>query len=154
MKKECGINHHVNKLTMSKLKFQELISLVKEFHDSFQIKNGKNNEILSTKEALLRFKLMEEENLEYIEACEKKDIVQIADALGDMLYILCGTILKHGLDNSMEDVFLEIQKSNMSKLDKNNKPIINDGIIDPSKPKGKVLKGENYKPPNLSQFLK
>lgn len=139
---------------MNKLQFRELIDLVKKFHESFKIKNGKRNEILSTKEALLRFKLMEEENLEYIEACEKKDIVQIADALGDMLYILCGTILKHGLEDSIEDIFLEIQKSNMSKLGKDNKPIINDGIIDPNKPKGKVLKGENYKPPNLSQFFK
>lgn len=66
---------------------------------------------------------MDEENKEYFEACEKEDLVGIADALGDKLYILCGTILKHGLQHKIEEVFAEIQRSNMSKLGEDGKPI-------------------------------
>ena len=75
---------------------------------------------------------MAEENEEYLEAAQKGDLVEVADALGDMLYILCGTILKHGLQDKIEEVFQEIQRSNMSKLDENGKPIYRED--------GKVLK--------------
>src|SRR5690606_3949521 len=71
----------------------------------------------------LRFGLMEEENLEYLDAAGKGDLVEVADALGDMLYILCGTILEHGLQHKIEEVFEEIQRSNMSKLGADGKPI-------------------------------
>ena len=66
---------------------------------------------------------MSEENEEYLEAAKNGDLVEIADALGDQLYILCGTILKHGLQDKIVEVFNEIQRSNMSKLDENGKPI-------------------------------
>lgn len=96
---------------------------------------------------------MREENEEYLEACENNDLVEVADALGDQLYILCGTILKHGLQNKIEEVFEEIQRSNMSKLDKNGNPIVNDGIIDPTRPVGKVLKSDQYSEPNIKDIL-
>jgi predicted HAD superfamily Cof-like phosphohydrolase len=88
---------------------------------------------------------MKEENDEYLEACENDDLVEIADALGDQLYILCGTILKHGLQHKIEEVFEEIQKSNMSKLDAAGNPIFRED--------GKILKGENYFKPNIKTIL-
>ena len=76
--------------------------------------------------------LIKEENEEYLEACKNNDIIEIADALGDQLYILFGTILKHGLEHKIEEVYDEIHRSNMSKLDENGRPIYRED--------GKVLK--------------
>ena len=120
---------------------------VDEFHKVFQI--GKANStphLLKKREFELRFNLMKEENEEYLEACEKDDLVEIADALGDQLYILCGTILKHGLQHKIEEVFDEIHRSNMSKLDEEGKPIFRED--------GKVLKGKGYFRPNIRDILK
>jgi predicted HAD superfamily Cof-like phosphohydrolase len=88
---------------------------------------------------------MQEENEEYLEACKNGDLVEIADALGDMLYIWCGTVLKHGLQDIISEVFDEIQRSNMSKLDENGKPIFRHD--------GKVLKGAHYFKPNIRAIL-
>lgn len=120
---------------------------VKLFHKKFNIdylNEPKANIPDEIKE--LRFKLMEEENLEYLKATKENDIVEIADALGDMLYILCGTIISHGLQNKIEEIFQEIQNSNMSKLGDNGKPIYRDD--------GKVLKGPNYFKPDIRKILK
>ena len=122
------------------------INHVAKFHDVFQIGNelsplSKVGESTYT----LRYNLMKEENDEYLEACENNDLVEIADALGDQLYILCGTILKHGLQHKIEEVFDEIQKSNMSKLDAAGNPIFRED--------GKILKGENYFKPNIKIIL-
>ena len=85
------------------------------------------------------------ENDEYLEACEKNSLIEIADALGDQLYILCGTILKHGMQDVIIDVFNEIQASNMSKLGDDGNPILRED--------GKILKGSGYFRPNLSKFI-
>mgnify|MGYP001281476826 CR=1 FL=1 len=122
------------------------INHVKKFHESFGIENkltptaNLNDSIFN-----LRFKLMQEENQEYLEACKNGDLNEIADALGDMMYILCGTILAHGFQNKIELVFEEIQKSNMSKLDNDGKPIYRED--------GKILKSSNYFKPNISKIL-
>jgi predicted HAD superfamily Cof-like phosphohydrolase len=81
-----------------------------------------------------------------LEAAKNGDIVEIADALGDQLYILCGTLLRHGLQLKIEEVFMEIQRSNMSKLDRNGKPIYRED--------GKVLKSELYFKPDIEKVLK
>jgi predicted HAD superfamily Cof-like phosphohydrolase len=94
---------------------------------------------------LLRFNLMKEENEEYLEAVQNNDIIEVADALGDMLYILCGTILEHGLQHKIEEVFDEIQRSNMSKLGEDGKPIYRED--------GKVMKGPNYFKPDFSKII-
>jgi predicted HAD superfamily Cof-like phosphohydrolase len=86
-----------------------------------------------------------EENNEYLEAAEAGDLVEVADALGDQLYILCGTILSHGMQDVIEDVFLEIQASNMSKLGENGLPILRED--------GKVMKGPHYFRPDISRIL-
>ena len=122
------------------------INHVKLFHESFGIENKtRPNSNLSEKVYNLRFNLMKEENDEYLDACEKGDLVEIADALGDMMYILCGTILSHGLQSKIEEIFEEIQRSNMSKLDENGKPIYRED--------GKILKSKKYFKPNISKIL-
>ena len=95
---------------------------------------------------LLRYKLMREENEEYLEAAQNNDLVEVADALGDMLYILCGTIITHGMQDKIEEVYTEIQRSNMSKLDKNGEPIYRED--------GKVLKSDQYFKPNIKEIMK
>ena len=88
---------------------------------------------------------MKEENLEYFEAAQSNDLVEVADALGDMLYILCGTIIEHGMQDKIEAVFDEIQRSNMSKLGADGQPIYRED--------GKVLKGPHYFKPNIKSIL-
>ena len=125
---------------------KHIIKHVENFHDSFGILNNyQPTTALSEDEITLRFNLMKEENEEYLEAAKNNDIVEIADALGDQLYILCGTILKHGLQHKIEEVFEEIQRSNMSKLDGNGKPIFRED--------GKILKSDKYFKPNIKSVL-
>lgn len=122
------------------------IAAVHEFHSAFKlgIKNTPTANIGSNRN-MLRFNLMKEENEEYLEAAENNDLVEVADALGDMLYILCGTIIEHGMQDKIEEVFNEIQRSNMSKLGEDGKPIYRED--------GKVLKGPNYFKPNIEAIL-
>ncbi len=122
------------------------IEQVKEFANTFNIEYSDNmNTNIDESIIDLRFRLMQEENLEYLEAAKNKDIVEIADALGDILYILCGTILTHGLQHKIVEVFNEIQRSNMSKLDVNGKPVFRED--------GKILKGPNYFQPKIKEIL-
>ena len=126
---------------------QKQINSVKEFHTAFGIGHSENPiaDLGETKNTL-RYHLMKEENEEYLEAVKNKDLVEIADALGDMMYILCGTIIEHGLQDKIEAVFDEIQRSNMSKLGEDGKPIYRED--------GKVMKGPNYFKPDFSKILK
>jgi predicted HAD superfamily Cof-like phosphohydrolase len=124
---------------------KELESVAK-FHDSFGIDSQEFPTVKIPEETVtLRYNLMKEENEEYFEAARNKDMIEVADALGDMLYILCGTILKHGLQDKIQDIFQEIQRSNMSKLDINGKPIYRED--------GKILKSEIYFKPNIKEIL-
>ncbi len=128
------------------ISFKEIITHVETFHDSFGIGNNyEPTANLSESDYILRYNLMKEENEEYLEAVKGNDLVEIADALGDQLYILCGTILKHGLQHKITEVFEEIQRSNMSKLDADGKPIY--------RADGKVLKSDLYFKPNISEIL-
>ena len=122
------------------------LKAVKAFHEAFGlgIKESPTAN-LSEQKLKLRFDLMAEENEEYLEAGKNGDLVEIADALGDMLYILCGTILEHGMQDKIEAVFNEIQQSNMSKLGADGKPIY--------RADGKVMKGPNYFKPNILRVL-
>ena len=119
---------------------------VHEFHSAFKlgIKNEPTAD-LGTAKNLLRFNLMKEENEEYLEAANANDLVEVADALGDMLYILAGTIIEHGMQYKIAEVFDEIQRSNMSKLGEDGHPIFRED--------GKVLKGPNYFKPNIGEIL-
>lgn len=122
------------------------LEAVKQFHASFGLGISENPKAsLGENVNMLRYNLMKEENEEYLEAVQNNDIVEIADALGDMLYILCGTIIEHGLQHKIEDVFNEIQRSNMSKLGENGLPLYRED--------GKVMKGPNYFKPDFTQIL-
>ena len=128
------------------MRIQEIIAAVATFHYAFGIENNNiHTTDLTAKDIELRFNLMKEENEEYLEAAKNNDIVEIADALGDQLYILCGTILRHGLQYKIEEVFNEIQRSNMSKLDENGKPIYRED--------GKVLKSSLYFRPDIKNII-
>lgn len=131
---------------MKDFKFSEAIKAVEAFHNCFNIKNSfKPIAQLEDGQAQLRYDLMKEETEEYLEAVKNNDIVEIADALGDQLYILCGTILKHGMQDKIVEVFEEIHRSNMSKLGADGKPIYRED--------GKVLKGKNYFRPNIKNII-
>ncbi|MBK8338842.1 MAG: nucleoside triphosphate pyrophosphohydrolase family protein [Flavobacteriales bacterium] len=124
----------------------EAISHVRTFHNAFGIPNAQTpTGAIGDRDALLRYKLIREENEEYLDAALRGDLVEVADALGDILYILCGTLLKHGLEHKIDEVFREIQRSNMSKLDANGKAIYRED--------GKVLKSELYFRPDIATIL-
>ena len=122
------------------------LNAVAKFHDAFGIESADSPSVnIPEQTILLRYNLMKEENEEYLEAAQKNDLIEVADALGDMLYILCGTILSHGMQHKITDVFKEIQRSNMSKLGPDGKPIYRED--------GKVLKGPNYFKPDIAAIL-
>ncbi|APU09062.1 hypothetical protein A5M85_01780 [Cellulophaga lytica] len=123
------------------------LKAVELFHKSFGARVSEELKAdLGQQKNLLRFNLMDEENKEYLEAANNNDMVEVADALGDMLYILCGTILEHGMQYKIEEVFDEIQRSNMSKLGADGKPVYRED--------GKILKGPNYFRPSIEAILK
>lgn len=128
---------------MSRLK--EKIQSVAEFHEVFMIGNADEPRTIEERDYMLRYNLLHEENEEYLDACRKGDLVEIADALGDQLYILFGTILRHGLQHKIEEVYDEIHRSNMSKLDGEGKPIFRED--------GKILKSDRYFKPDIGRIL-
>lgn len=101
--------------------------------------------LISEDDYVLRYKLGKEELIEYFDACKDGDLIEVADALADQLYILLGTMISHGMQDVIEDIFDEVHRSNMSKLGEDGKPIHRED--------GKVLKGPNYSPPNVSKYL-
>ncbi len=124
----------------------EKINKVKEFHETFGLEFHETpNSNVSDRIVDLRHRLMQEENDEYLEACKEGNLTLIADALGDKMYILFGTIIAHGLQHKIEEVFDEIHRSNMSKLDDNGKPIYRED--------GKIMKSENYFLPDIKSVL-
>jgi len=125
---------------------KQKINAVEQFHRAFGLGvNDRPEADLGIAKNLLRYKLMREENEEYLEAANNGDLTEVADALGDMLYILCGTIIEHGLQDKIDEVFTEIQRSNMSKLGADGKPIYRED--------GKVLKGPDYFKPDIPGIL-
>ena len=92
----------------------------------------------------LRYDLIKEELAELKDAMEKKDLLEVADALTDILYVTYGAGHAFGID--LDKCFEEVQNSNMSKLDEDGKPIYNES--------GKVMKGPNYFKPDLSKFVR
>ena len=118
-------------------------SSVKKFMETFGQEVKQTPSFPSEKIQELRIKLIEEEFLELKEAIKNKDIKEVADALTDILYVTYGAGHAFGID--LDGCFDEVQRSNMSKLDENGKPIYNED--------GKVLKGPNYFKPDFSKFL-
>lgn len=125
---------------------RQTIDKVKEFHSTFGLEFFETPTPSVEKKIIeLRHRLMQEENDEYLDAAMQNNLTEIADALGDKLYILCGTIIAHGLQHKITEVFNEIHRSNMSKLDENGKPIYRED--------GKIMKSNNYFLPDIKAVL-
>jgi predicted HAD superfamily Cof-like phosphohydrolase len=112
---------------------------VVRFHKTYNHPIGDIPMNLTPDRAVLRHRLILEECQEYLYAAMKGDLVETADALGDLLYVVFGAAIEHGLHDRLSEIFRAIQNSNMSKLGSDGKPIYDEG--------GKVLKGPNYYPP-------
>lgn len=123
----------------------KMLDLVEEFHSRFDRPNRYRPTLLDGDESTLRHSLMEEENDEYRQAAEFENLVEVADSLGDQLYVLLGTILAHGLQGKIVEIFDEIHRSNMSKLGADGRSI--------HRADGKVMKGPNYTPPDIKRIL-
>ena len=113
------------------------------FMSTFRQEVKKKSGFSSNKINDLRINLIEEELNEFKDAMSKKDLKEVADALTDILYVTYGA--GHAFGINLDDCFEEVQKSNMSKLGNDGKPIYNEN--------GKVMKGPNYFKPNLNKFL-
>jgi predicted HAD superfamily Cof-like phosphohydrolase len=138
---ESYVYAHMN----PKYAFKAILDPVRKFNEAFDIETLEEPKALTQDKIKLNARLMAEENTEYREAGMKKDLVEIADALGDQMYILAGNILKHGLQDKIADIYMEIQRSNMAKLDASGKPI--------KREDGKVIKPDTWTPPNIKKIL-
>jgi predicted HAD superfamily Cof-like phosphohydrolase len=117
---------------------------VMEFHRAFNLPIGDRAMLADKEVRALRRRLLNEEFTEYLQAETKDDLVEIADALADIIYIACGTAVSYGIP--LDRVFAEVHRSNMAKLGPNGKPILRDD--------GKVMKPANWSPPNVSGIIK
>jgi len=115
---------------------------VKEFHIAFGQRVAEKPELPDMEERELRGKLLTEEFREYIEAENDNDIVEIADALADIVYIACGTALSYGIP--LDKVFKEVHRSNMAKL-------VDGKVL--RREDGKIMKPEGWTPPNVKKIL-
>ena len=120
-----------------------VISLL-EFNQAFEIPKLEQPGLSDSDLIELRIKLLTEEVQEYAEAARAGDMVEILDALADIGYILAGTIINHGMQDIYDGAFEEVHRSNMAKLV--------DGKVH-RRDDGKVMKPDDWQPPNLAQFL-
>lgn len=114
------------------------LDLVKEFHEKFHAPVSKKPSLIPKDRSDLRYSLMEEEVGEYKEGVQSDDLENIAKEMCDILYAVYGTILEHGLQDKIEDIFEEVHNSHMSK----------------DHHQYKMIKGEKYFKPNVKKFLK
>ena len=119
--------------------FSKVGTFMKNFGQEVKTKPSLSSEKINK----LRIDLIKEELEELTEAMNNKDLLEVADALTDILYVTYGAGHAFGID--LDQCFEEVQNSNMSKLDENGKPIYNDS--------GKVMKGPSYFKPDLSKFI-
>jgi predicted HAD superfamily Cof-like phosphohydrolase len=117
---------------------------VTEFHRAFGVTDPAAPTLADAATQQLRFKLISEEFAEYQEALAKGDLVEVADALADLAYVVVGSAVAHGLTR-FGDMFAEVHRSNMSKLGADGKPVRRED--------GKVLKGPSWSPPDLRPFI-
>jgi len=124
---------------------KEQLNQLEEFQTVYNSTINQTPNLISEADYELRYKLGKEELEEYYDACKNGDLVEIADALTDQLYIIFGSIVSHGMQHIITDVFNEVHRSNMSKLGEDGKPIYRED--------GKIMKGPNYFKPNVSKYL-
>ena len=126
--------------------FKDMVKDVMKFHDVYGQPYSTQVTLIEEERYKMRHRLQQEENNEYLKACEEQDIVEIAHEIADEFYVLVGKVISHGLQDKIMDVFDEIQRANMSKLGIDGKPIYRED--------GKVLKGPNYTPPDVKKIFK
>lgn len=117
--------------------------LVLEFHETYGMMIGDKPKFADNDTRLMRIRLIQEEFDEYMLAEMEHDLVGVADALADLVYVAIGACITYGIP--FDEVFKEVQRSNMSKLDEDGKPIYRED--------GKVLKGPNFTEPNIKGIL-
>ncbi|MEL7129776.1 MAG: nucleoside triphosphate pyrophosphohydrolase family protein [Pseudomonadota bacterium] len=122
----------------------DTLSKVRAWHEHFRVPI-RNSPALPEDRLAMRLAILEEEVRELREAAEAGDMMEVLDALCDIQYVLDGTFLEFGLHDVKAPAFAEVHRSNMSKLGEDGQPVLRDD--------GKVLKGPNFSPPNLAQFL-
>jgi len=122
------------------------LEMVQIFHETYGLPVKDSPDISDAKTNALRINLLAEEVEELKEALEAGDLVEVLDALTDIQYVLDGAYLSFGLQGVKQAAFDEVQRSNMSKLGEDGKPIV--------RPEdGKILKGPNYFKPDIAQFI-
>jgi predicted HAD superfamily Cof-like phosphohydrolase len=122
------------------------LAQVQGFHEAFDVPIETTPTAQIPEElSAMRARIMQEELDEYRAACAAGDIVEIADALTDLLYVVFGTVITHGLQDVAVELFDEVHRSNISKLDENGRPLHRED--------GKVLKSERFSPPDLGAIL-
>lgn len=125
----------------------DTLTAVKEFHETYGLPVKSVPDITDEKTNALRINLLQEELNELSEALANNDIVEVLDALTDLQYVLDGAYLSFGMHHLKDAAFNEVQRSNMSKLGEDGKPIVRESD-------GKILKGPNYSAPDIAKFLK
>jgi predicted HAD superfamily Cof-like phosphohydrolase len=125
---------------------EQQIKMVSEFHQTFKQSQSDTPVLLSSKESVLRHVLGKEELDEYIMAVGEENMIEILDSLADQLYILFGTICKHGLQNHIIPAFNLVHQNNMSKLGPDGNPILRED--------GKIIKPQEFKKVELTDILK
>jgi len=116
---------------------------VKQFHKIYNCYTQENPGLPNEEIRDLRRRLLKEEYEEYLEGEETDDLVEIADALADMLYIMYGTALAYGIP--LDEIFDEVHRSNLSKLGADGKPIVRED--------GKILKGPDFFKPDIAKIM-
>lgn len=125
---------------------EKQIKMVEEFHTKFKQEQGTAPKFLSSKETVLRHSLGFEELNEYLDAAANEDMIEVLDALADQLYILFGTICKHGLQKHITAAFELVHQNNMAKLGPDGEPIL--------RADGKIIKPEGFQKVELKNVLK
>lgn len=133
-------------MTQKEMTLQDAVHEVQRFHETFGLSvAGAPVAELPPGVLELRLKLLQEELDEYRQAAEAGNLVAIADALTDILYVLFGTYVSHGLQDLATELFVEVQRSNMSKLDAEGQPIV--------RADGKILKSLQFSEPDLATII-
>lgn len=125
---------------------EKQIKQVVEFHKKFGLPVRNTVNVPATKEFMMRHGLIKEELKEIMEGYKNNDSTEMVDGIVDLLYVTIGLAVQMGVADKLEQCFDEVQRSNMTKLGEDGKPVLRED--------GKILKGENYSPPNLIKILK
>jgi predicted HAD superfamily Cof-like phosphohydrolase len=125
---------------------KDTLACVREFHESYGLPVAQGPNIDNDKVNGLRIELIREELEELTAALAARDLTEVLDALTDLQYVLDGAYLSFGLQGLKETAFIEVHRSNMSKLGADGKPVVREND-------GKILKGPNYTPPDIQSIV-